>query len=141
MDLKSDEHAASVRFGASSSHDGYVRLSVAQLASINPDLLHAACDERVLNDAWDLGLPACHAGHCEWIDTDWRPPITFGWCWLVDRDRVYRLLPNSMTANVMIVCAKGYDVGPERTQALLESWIGTLSWSADIRSHLVLPVL
>ena len=104
-------------------------------------LLYAARDERVLSDAWDLGLPACHAGHCEWIDTNWRPPMTFGWAWLTDRDRTCRMFPNSVTSNVMIVCARGYDVGPDHTRSLLADWINTLPWTVSVRAHLALPVL
>ncbi|RQR60043.1 DUF4902 domain-containing protein [Burkholderia sp. Bp9002] len=141
MDLKSDAGATPARLGASAPHDGYVRLSVSQLAAVNPGLLYAGCDAQVLNDAWDHGMPACHAGYCEWIDTDWRPPITFGWCWLADRHHVYRMLPNSVTANVMIVCAKGYDLGPEHTMRLLEEWIVTLPWSASIHAYVPLTDL
>jgi hypothetical protein len=140
LDLKSDEHAMPARFDTS-SHDGYVRVSVTQLASVTLGLLYAARDEGLLSDAWDLGLPACHAGHCEWIDTRWRPPITFGWSWLADRDCTCRMYPNSVSANVMIVCTQGYDVGPEHTRSLLENWINTLPWTISVREHLALPVL
>ncbi|WP_175704741.1 DUF4902 domain-containing protein [Burkholderia ambifaria] len=140
MDLKPDGRAMPAYFDTC-SHDGYVRVSATQLASITLALLYAACDERVLSDAWDLGLPACHAGHCEWIDTNWRPPMTFGWAWLTDRDRTCRMFPNSVTSNVMIVCARGYDVGPDHTRSLLADWINTLPWTVSVRAHLALPVL
>ena len=140
MDPKSDGQAMPAFFDTS-SHDGYVRVTITQLASITLGLLYAARDEGVLSGAWDLGLPACHAGHCEWIDTDWRPPITFGWSWLTDRNRTCRMFPNSVTTNVMIVCARGYDFGPEHTRSLLENWINTLPWAASVYAHLALPVL
>ncbi|WP_323121958.1 DUF4902 domain-containing protein [Burkholderia alba] len=141
MDLKPARVTASAHAGSSASFDGYVRIPASRLALANLSLLCAGSDENTLADAWDIGLPACHAGYCEWIDTQWRPPITFGWCWFVDPQRVYRMLPHSVTGNVMIVCTKGYDLGPADTARYLEAWIRTLSWSASVSAHVALPDL
>lgn len=114
------------------STDGYVRVPVARLAALTLNPIWAAADEEVLLQAWEAGMPACRAGYCEWVDQAWLPPITLGWCWFVDPLHTYRLLPQSVSGNVMIVGPKGYDVGPARTTQCLEDWICTLPWSECI---------
>nr|WP_235366441.1 DUF4902 domain-containing protein [Burkholderia pseudomallei] len=113
---------------AAAGRDGYVRLSLPQLARVSLAPICAAADDQILSELWDLGIGALRAGYCEWIDAHGAAPTTLGWSWFVDVERIWRIVPDSLTSNLMIISAKGYDVGPANTRQCLLNWLTKFDW-------------
>ncbi|WP_315984723.1 DUF4902 domain-containing protein, partial [Burkholderia thailandensis] len=113
---------------AAAGQDGYVRLSLPQLARVSLAPTFAAADDQILSEIWDLGICALRAGYCEWTDAHWPAPTSLGWSWFVDVEKTLRIVPDSLASNLMIISAEGYDLGPENTRRFLLDWIAKFDW-------------
>jgi len=118
------------------SHDGYIRLSLRHLDELPFIHLDSAFDPEILEELQARTIPACHAGYSEWIsNTD--PAISIGWSWFVHADS-RRILPapEAVRSNVMLVDARGYDLGPAETSMMFATWIATREWTPAVQDVL-----
>ncbi|HYD80169.1 MAG TPA: DUF4902 domain-containing protein [Paucimonas sp.] len=110
------------------SHDGYIRLSLRNLSEIPFVHLASDLDTGILEELQMQTVPAQTAGYSEWISNT-TPAISLGWSWFVHSDS-RRLLPapEAVRSNVMLIDARGYDLGPTATSFLFTTWLATHDW-------------
>jgi len=119
------------------SPDGYVRMPLATLDALSFDHLFSQCDDEFLQELCAQTVPAAVAGFSEWKSrTD--PAISLGWGWFVhSRSQRVLLAPENVRSNVMLIDARGYDLGPVQTANLFRLWLDGLSWQDSVGT--VLP--
>lgn len=112
------------------SHDGYIRLSFVNLASLSFLHIVSALDEELTTELLLRAVPASVAGYTEWISqTD--PCITLGWDWY--RDAVegrFMLADLDVRSNIMLVDSRGYDLGMAATASRIAVFLNTLNWES-----------
>jgi Domain of unknown function (DUF4902) len=112
--------------------DGYIRVSLKRLAILQFVHVTSACDKSLLAELLANAVPARAAGYTEWISKT-TPFVSLGWDWY--RDDVSRrclLISNDVRSNIMLVDARGYDLGMHRTAHFVASWLGVLDWQAVV---------
>lgn len=111
------------------SQDLYIRLRAAELGSLN--LQHVYSEVLVKRQHVISGLT-------EWsADVERVQPLSLAWDWICLNDGA--LLLNSagnVRSNVMLICPKGYDQGPKKTQTLLTKVIQQFDWEWRVRVDL-----
>lgn len=112
--------------------DGYVRLPLPQLALLSLTPICVDVDDAILSEIWDLKIAALRAGYCEWAETHLWAAVTLGWSWFVDIQNTMRIVPDSITSNLMITSIEGYDLGPLDSKTCIQNWIATLDWPTRV---------
>lgn len=110
------------------SHDGYIRMSLKALTELPFTHLTSDLDSSILEDLKLQTVPAQQAGFSEWY-CDTTPAISLGWSWFV-HNRTKRLLPapEAIRSNVMLIDARGYDLGKIATSFLFTTWLALHDW-------------
>lgn len=127
----------------SCQYDGYLRLTLPELASMHLVHLHSAQDISVKGMLDSLCIPCRHAGYTEW----WVPAIhlSIGWDWYVDAMTAQlHMAPWDLRSNVMLVTPDAMtDMGAQASHELLRQHLCGLAWQqqlacefADGSSHL-----
>lgn len=112
--------------------DGYVRMRLAELQPIRFEHLFSYRDPALLAELLALGMPARLAGFTEWTSVS-TPAVSLAWGWYVaSRSRAVLLAPDGVRSNLMLIDARGYDLGPKRTSELLHAWLHSLPWRSDV---------
>lgn len=110
------------------SPDGYIRLPLASLDALSFEHLYSERDESFLDELKGQTIPACSAGFCEW-KSNGTPAISLGWGWFIHcQTERMMLAPDGVRSNVMLIDARGYDLGAEKTSNLFCTWLGTFEW-------------
>ena len=87
--------------------------------------LVANADPELLSELIGQAIPSRIAGFCEWV-SDTAPVVSVGFDWHInDEPNRVAILSNAPRTNLMMVNAKGYDYGPQRTSRFLLTWINT----------------
>jgi len=114
------------------SPDGYLRMRFVDLCGLTFVHLFSSYDETLLDALHTEGVCAATAGISEWkSETD--PEVSLGWDWFVDSSSG-RLLPvrKGVRSNLMLLDAKGYDLGPGATACLCAAWLGVFEWQPTV---------
>jgi len=120
-----------------SQPDGYLRLTLAELASMRLVHLHSGEDPSVKGMLDGLCIPCRQAGYTEW----WVPAIhlSIGWDWYVDTLTMQlRMAPWEVRSNVMLVTVDALaDLGAKASEYLLRQHLSNLSWPQQLAVELV----
>lgn len=77
------------------------------------------------------GIETSCAGYCEW-EAEATSTVSVGWAWFVCAKGRHTIAPGGISTNVMLVAHKTrYDLGDDRTAALLQGWLAGEHWAAD----------
>jgi hypothetical protein len=116
------------------SPDGYVRLTFAELIQLQMHNIYTETDVGIAEDLQSQGVPAQQAGISEWQSAT-APAISLGLTFFVDgherENRRVHLAPEPIRGNVMLIDARGYDLG-EGNEPLLRLWGELYGWRASI---------
>lgn len=111
------------------SQDGYIRITPEEM--VNTPLIHliSGLDQEEDKDHSLGATQTCIAGYTEWV-SDQPPVITVGWDWRLDSEsgELRYLRTSAPRSNIMFVDDQHVDLGPARTEAILEKIINALSW-------------
>lgn len=115
--------------------DGFIRLRLASLSFSSMHHLHSRIDEGLGDDLRSVGFETPKAGLTEW-SVNGLPSASLGWDWYVSavNNRMYAAVATLRT-NLMLVDAKGYDLG-EYGSTLLQSWLTQWPWDSRVRHAL-----
>lgn len=118
------------------SPDGYIRLSLANLAELPFIHLESTSDPDFCNELLAHTIQTRVAGFSEYR-SDTTPAISLGWSWYVHSPSNRLLLaPEAVRSNVMLIDIHGYDVGAITTSGLLGTWLAVFDWQSSVRSKL-----
>jgi len=121
------------------SHDGYIRLSLKHLSELPFTHLNSDVDPEILEDLQMQTVPAAAAGYSEWTSIT-TPAISLGWSWFVhSRSGQLLLAPEAVRSNVMLVDARGYDLGQMATSFLFATWLATHEWKNVVSTAVDIP--
>lgn len=121
------------------SSDGYVRTSLATLSAL--PFIHFASDSDLefLTELKMQTVPALAAGFSEWISTT-APVVSLGWGWFIhSASKRLLLAPDIVRSNVMLVDARGYDLGQKLTSSLCWSWLTAYNWQEAVADAMHFP--
>jgi hypothetical protein len=114
------------------SPDGYIRLPLASLNSLSFEHLFSDSDADFLQELREQTVPARSAGFSEW-KSNTNPAISLGWGWFIHSESERLMLaPDGVRSNVMLIDARGYDLGPGQTSNLFCSWLDTFEWEVAV---------
>jgi hypothetical protein len=118
------------------SPDGYIRLPLASISSLPLRHLFSEPDDGFLEELRMQTIPARAAGFSEW-KSETSPAISIGWGWFIlgHSDRLL-LAPDGVRSNVMLIDARGYDLGASATSRLFCSWLGAFDWQNVVSAAL-----
>jgi hypothetical protein len=108
--------------------DGYVRLSFDELLQLDFNQKSIWEDQGLLEDLVEEDVHASKAGYCEWATRLDGQNISIGWAWFEARDSRVCLAPGGLSSNLMLITPKRYDLGMQKTFALLQSWLEGVDW-------------
>ena len=119
------------------SPDGYIRLSFDRFRELTFTHLGSGCDPQFLAELVAQGIPASDAGFSEWISSG-TPAISIGWGWFILRSQSQRplLAPDCVRSNVMLINARGYDLGTAATSNLFRTWLDIHGWQDEANAVL-----
>jgi hypothetical protein len=127
LQLQSNRNQAPAR-----SPDGYIRLRLASLNTLTFVHLFSESDAGFLHELQSQTVPAIAAGFSEW-KTMTDPVISIGWGWFIHEDSERMLLaPDGVRSNVMLIDARGYDLGSQRTSTLFGTWLSSFEWQSEV---------
>lgn len=122
------------------SPDGYIRLRLENLRALPLVHLFSQQDGDLLQELRAQTLPAEVAGYCEWT-SETVPAVSMGWDWFVDAASERMLpAPERVRSNVMLIDVHGYDLGPQKTAHLINSWLHVFEWQQTVTTALNEPV-
>lgn len=111
------------------AQDGYIRLTYQHFCSLRFSKRITFNDDDLRQELLAMDLPVAEAGYCEWVDADYRAPVSIGWAWFVtDSDHAQHIAPGGVSCNIMFTAADGSDLGPIRTGELLNRWLSNCAW-------------
>ncbi|GAB7126768.1 hypothetical protein JCM19000A_12750 [Silvimonas sp. JCM 19000] len=113
--------------------DGLVRIGYADLANFCFQPYLAWQDACLSGELQHQGLPAVLAGYSEWISYQSPQPLSIGWAWFSCEYGTYSLAPCGFSTNLMLCDCAGYDLGQQRTEAMLDLWLKTQDWQNKTR--------
>ena len=112
-------------------------MSYKQLQKISLTHLVSGVDEDGLESAADGAALTAITGYTEWISKGGLI-ITVGWDWRMMPDgnslRLRRL--SEPSSNLMLQDPDGSDLGPNKTAALLETFIDGFNWQAETLQYI-----
>ena len=116
---------------------GYIRMSYKQLQKISLTHLVSGVDEDCPESAADSASLTAITGYTEWVSKGGLI-ITVGWDWRMMPDenslRLRRL--SEPSSNLMLQDAEGSDLGPNKTAALLETFIDGFNWQSETLQYI-----
>lgn len=114
------------------SPDGYIRLSLSLLASIELVHLVSGLDEDMPASPCESAAPTAITGYTEWVSTT-SPAISLGWDWIMEvADGIVQPARlGEPRSNCMLVDESNGDLGPARSNAALAEFVDTLPWQAE----------
>ena len=134
---KSASMVAPSRPGA--APDGYLRVSGEELLRVRLEhLLSGLDDEAPSHTSLGAGATAATlAGFTEWVG-HWRPAISVGWDWQAGDapGAVHYRRVGSPRSNLMLVDARGRDLGFELTAFRVGLWLDQHGWQSTVAGFL-----
>lgn len=134
----SERHALDGPPMMSLSEDGYVRLTLDSFRATPLKHLLSGIDEDTPVLSWEGASFGPITGYTEWVSVT-TPAITLGWDWRLDVSRgrpTYERL-GAPRSNVMLIDAQRHDLGPIRTESLIETFIDSFAWQEELHTHIV----
>ena len=116
---------------AKRSLDGYIRITFDAFSSLNFQQKRAWEDKELQEDLILEDIPASCAGYCEWATDETPHQISVGWAWFGLADGRIFVAPGGISSNVMLVTPTSFDLGPHRTNELLQTWLSGESWHSN----------
>lgn len=107
------------------SRDLYVRMRASELYQLQFVHLYSA----------SLNTPVCPPiyGYTEWKAHHFDATVSLAWDWVLQDDGALLIAgPQQLRSNIMLVSAKGYDLGPEETAADCARVVETIPWQATV---------
>lgn len=119
------------------SDDGYIRLSYSTIQGVCLRHLISGLDEDTPMPILCGAVQTAITGYTEWV-SDIAPTITIGWDWEMHTasSRVLLRRIGDVRSNLMLRGANQTDMGPIRTQVMLEMFIDALDWSSEVQDHI-----
>jgi hypothetical protein len=119
------------------SPDGYIRLSVSQLASIKLVHLISGLDEDMPPFQGESAAATAITGYTEWVSTT-TPAISMGWDWTMEvvNGQVRPARLGEPRSNCMLVDEGNGDLGPAKSNAALAEFVDTLPWQSETESQI-----
>lgn len=119
------------------SDDGYVHLPAAEMQRICLIHIISGIDEDVPAGATEAGVPTTITGYTEWTNNA-RPAISIGWDWQMHASQsdVFLQRVSPPRSNLMLQNTSRSDVGPAKTESLLEDIIDQLNWQTTTLNHI-----
>lgn len=119
------------------SHDGYVRLSLAELKTVS--LVHciSGLDEAAPDPSEKGAVPTAISGYTEWVSSP-DHAITLGWDWQMDTASspvALRRIGQPRT-NVMLRSSAGEDLGAAETLVLLGGLVDAFDWQTEVTKYI-----
>jgi len=123
------------------THDFYLRIQVEQLPSLR--FTHMASDVDLFDEE---SAAACQregasmaqpiSGFTEWLSED-QPAHSIGWDWVMAGPRGgLAIKDHTLRTNIMLVDAKGLDVGRQGTEQALLALVADWDWPAEVLASL-----
>src|SRR5258708_2496227 len=111
------------------SSDGYIRLTYAYFCKLLFRHRSSISDNALREELASQIIPAVRAGYCDWMDDSTMAQVSVSWAWFAIAEGVPELLaPGGVNSNVMLVSARGRDLGWSRTDQLLQRWLTRRQW-------------
>lgn len=118
------------------SADGYVRLTFPQFCRLKFLTRQSFDDDDLRRELLESNVPALSAGYCDWLDESTSVRISVGWAWFTVHHALPQMLaPGGVSSNVMLTTSDGCDLGPTRTDELLQAWLSTRVWETIAEVH------
>ena len=123
------------------SADSYIRLQLPALACESFVHKFSYADESFLEELNDQALGVSDAGFTEWQSECLNgngAVISLGFAWFRPAGNSPQLFvaEDPVRSNVMLLDAKGYDLGPQATANLLRSWLTQFPWQSEVAKTL-----
>ena len=119
--------------------DGYLRVSGEELRQVRLEHLLSGLDEELPQCApGGTGATAATlAGFTEWVG-DWQPAISVGWDWQAGHSAgaAHYLRVGPPRTNLMLIDARGRDLGFELTAFRVGLWLDQHSWQNAVAGFL-----
>lgn len=109
------------------SSNYYLRIRLAELMQLELCHLFSEVTSYELSGA---------KGYTEWGGSLDQKPLSLSWEWMILGDGIIIPGPRPVTSNIMLIDAKGYDLGPECTAESLTTKITALDWARHIQELL-----
>lgn len=118
------------------SADGYIRMTLAQLQTLELHHLITGLDEDAPAPAGDAALSTVITGYTEWI-TPGQPAITLGWDWQMELHGAQLGLRRlgEPRGNVMLLDGNQNDLGQQASARLLAILVDGLDWQPAALRH------
>lgn len=122
------------------SADGYVRLTLDTLLTIQFFHSISGLHEDTVFSASEGARPSIICGYTEWVSAT-KPLLSLGWDWQLGGPQAtlqysyWRV--GSHYSNVMLIDEQLRDLGAPKTAALLESLIDLMCWQTEVDEHIV----
>lgn len=119
------------------SADGHIRLTLAELDSVELTHLVSGLDEVEDLICAEAAAPTDITGYTEWVSIG-TPPISLGWDWVMEvADSAIRLKRlGAPRSNCMLQDEQHHDLGYKGTLKALEQFVDTLAWQATAAHHI-----
>ena len=119
------------------SDDGYIRLSFSAIQSVCLTHLISGLDEDTPMIILGGAVQTAITGYTEWL-SDTAPTITIGWDWEMHTasNHIQLRRIGAVRSNLMLRDLNQTDVGPMKTQVMLEMLIDALDWSSIVQNHI-----
>ncbi len=104
--------------------DGFVRMTVAEFHALQFRLHMCLIDAKLLEDFWQVGIPAVNAGYYELICDEFSPVVSVGCAWYVSAGRCdVTVGRDDLNTNVMLQDASGADYGARGSREMVQDWL------------------
>lgn len=115
------------------SRDGYLRLTPLTLYRTKFAHLYS---EPIPIEQTPAAATIC-AGTTEWSCDQNGEALSLSWDWRrIDDGAIVMDGVRGLRSNMMLTCEKGYDLGDERTEALLTDHIASMPWQTEVATAL-----
>jgi hypothetical protein len=107
-------------------------MSLRTLSELPFTHLTSDLDAGILADLKLQTVPAQLAGFSEWF-SDTTPPVSLGWSWFIHSQTKHLLpAPEAIRSNVMLIDARGYDLGKIASSFLFITWLTMQDWQRSV---------
>lgn len=111
------------------SSDGYIRLTYPRFCSLLFPHRSSFHDNALREELASRDIPVVRAGYCDWMDDTTMAQVSISWAWFATAEDLPEVLaPGGVNSNVMLVSARGADLGWSRTDSLLQRWLTQREW-------------
>ena len=116
--------------------DGYLRLTIQEFNALR--LIHcwSVIDDGVQAELLTAGLDSKCGGYTEWMGVYESDSASVGWSWYESSAGRFEIVPRALGAigtNLMLIGARGEDLGSNMTDDFLRSRLAVTQWQQSVQ--------